>query len=190
MLANHAYRRAIATGLRHSSSNTSKASYDIRFVRAFIRAALHGHSPAFKRQGWKTSNLKHGKSKPLSYLSADLVEEDFNRTTEKGGIPVKRADGNKPRIFRVDPDQSYARGGRKRRRRAPGLPHSRSYATEAGQQLVNLGSIQESDFAAEERNLDAEPTGSDQKDASRELPSIQARYDSKLKPGDWVQLVA
>ena len=194
MLSHHAASRAVTiTGLRFSSSgssaSTSKTPYDVRFLRSFIRAALHGHSPSYKRRGWKSSGTKHGRASPYSYLSRDLVDKDLTHTHEKGGVRIFEQDGHeRPRTFKIDPDRDRRPSSSKSRKgKGRAAIQSRSYATQASESLEDVGSDQESDFGVD-NDLEADNLETSPKEASRDVPSAIEKRDRQLKPGDWIQV--
>lgn len=185
MLGRYEASRAIVTGLRHSSSANNKSPYDIRFVRAFIRAALHGHSPEFRKKGWKPSNVKHGKPKPLSYLSQELVEGDTSSPIEEAASQPPR---QRVKYFPVDPDRPHTPSPRKKRKHQRfGSLQSRWYATHASESVQDAGSDQEGEYGVDDSDVDTSSAGPSEKDPSIELPPSSTTRSRKLHPGDWVQ---
>jgi hypothetical protein len=143
---------------------------------------LHGHSPSYRRKGWKANNVKHGKSNPLSYLSRDLVEKDVSRTHQKGGARVDDPLRTFPIVPRADHDPSSS----KKRKISS---QTRGYATQASEGIEIVGLDQESDFGTEENDVEAELTNADASEASQDIPSPTDNRDRrKLMPGDWVQV--
>ena len=114
------------------------SNYDVRFLRTFLRAALHGHSPHWQRDGWKSSQVKHGRnSDPYRYLSRDLIELDLTHSQRPGGKVVIGLDheqnGGEPmRQFHVDPE----RAERKRAHRLAKASQGRAAAAAAAAKSI------------------------------------------------------
>ena len=171
---------------------------DIRFVRSFIRAALHGHSPDWKRRGWRAADANplkgHGGENPLRYLSRELVEGESSTNTLKGGkkqpnwIPLKQ--------FRVR-TSSNAKPTRN--------VSQRFYATEATQESSASRAREVFDHQDQPEDLletedpDAEllegniKGSSEDQQTHAEIPAVSTSAltgleSKKLQPGDYLQV--
>lgn len=132
--ARAAVAAAKTASLKANGLPTSEHS-DVNFARSFVRAALHGHSPLWKFQGWRSSGSeksKNPKVNPHKYLSRRLIE---------GVLPP-----NPPRKFlkqqaKLEPLKKYTR-------RFSSSAASRSYKVQ--------DEPEEEDFGEEDPSDDAE----------------------------------
>jgi hypothetical protein len=160
-----------------SSSPTSSTSHvatvtwpanakpeDIKFAKDFIKAALHGHSPIAKFQGWRNDAALQSvdpKINPLKYLNRRLIYDSRHIKTP----PRKFVRQQK----KLEPLKKYIR------------PFHTSAATTASRRAY-----QEEDEEADFEGPDAALAGLEDSDGPPSLALIAGKRT--LHPGDWVQI--
>lgn len=140
------------------SAGPESKNSDVDFARSFVEAALHGHSPLWKFNGWRSSGSdksKNPKVNPHKYLSRRLIE---------GVLPA-------------DPPRKFLR---QQAKLEPLKKYTRHFSTSS----VPLRSYNLQDEAEEEDFGEEDP--SDDAEGLPSLSLLAAKR--QLQPGDWVQM--
>lgn len=140
---------------------------DVEFAKAFVQAALHGHSPLWKFYGWRNSAAERSKDpkiNPHCYLRRDLIEG----TSPSGSGASSYYSTPPPRKFLKEQAKlNYLRR------------FTRPFSTSAAsRERYFKEEADEEDFEQEDPAEDADG-----------LPALLlASAQRKLQPGDWVQM--
>lgn len=130
-----AAKSATAASAPSNATAVAGEHSDVKFARAFVKAALHGHSPLWKYQGWRSSGSeksKNPKVNPHKYLARRLIE---------GVLP-----DTPPRKFL-----------RQQEKLKPLKKYTRHFSTSAIRKAYNVqDEPEEEDYAEEDPSEDAE----------------------------------